>query len=70
MKMKESSKPHKLIKELDGFDYENRQLQKKIEAEKLQFINQIKKQKKEDLLPKAPEKLSLWKKLQKVLMGL
>ena len=31
---------------------------------------QIKKQKKEDLLPKAPEKLSLWKKLQKVLMGL
>lgn len=68
--MKESSNPNTLIEELDGFEYENQQLQKKIDAEKLQFINQIKKQKKEDLLPKAPEKLSLWKKLQKVLMGL
>jgi hypothetical protein len=68
--MKESSKQHKIIKELEGFDYENQQLQKKIDAEKMRFINQIKSQNKEDLLPKKPEKLSLWKKLQKVLMGL
>jgi len=68
--MKMSSKQHNLINELDELDYENKLIQKRIEAEKLQFINQIKKHKKEDLLPKKPEKLSLWKKLQKVLMGL
>ncbi len=68
--MKESSRQHKVIKELEGFNYENQQLQKKIDAEKMQFINQIKKRNKEDLLPKKPEKLSLWKKIQKVLMGL
>jgi hypothetical protein len=40
-----------------------------LEREKLQLINKIKKQTKEDILPKKPEKKSLWKRIIKVLMG-
>jgi len=40
--------------------------------EKNQFIRQIKKLKKEDILPKVekPKKLTLWEKIKRVLMGL
>ena len=37
-----------------------------VELEKLRFIEQIKKSKKEDIVPK---KLSLWKKILKLFMG-
>lgn len=40
-----------------------------LEKEKNDLINKIKKIKKEDLLPKKPEKLSLWKRLKMMLMG-
>jgi hypothetical protein len=40
-----------------------------LEREKTQFINQIKQVQKEEILPKKPEKLSLWKRIIKVLMG-
>jgi hypothetical protein len=40
-----------------------------LEREKSQFINQIKQVQKEEILPKKPEKLSLWKRIIKVLMG-
>jgi hypothetical protein len=40
-----------------------------LEREKRQFIDRIKEIKKEEILPKKPEKLSLWKKILKVLMG-
>jgi hypothetical protein len=40
-----------------------------LEREKLQLINKIKNQTKEDILPKKPEKKSLWKRIIKVLMG-
>lgn len=40
-----------------------------LEKEKNDLINKIKKMKKEDLLPKKPEKLSLWKRLKMMLMG-
>jgi hypothetical protein len=40
-----------------------------LEREKEQLINQLKNLKKEDLLPKKPEKQSVWKKILKVLMG-
>lgn len=40
-----------------------------LEKEKNDLINKIKKMKKEDLLPKKPEKLSLWKRLKMILMG-
>jgi hypothetical protein len=40
-----------------------------LEKEKNDLINKIKKMKNEDLLPKKPEKLSLWKRLKMILMG-
>ena len=40
-----------------------------LEREKLQLINKLKNQTKEDILPKKPEKKSLWKRIIKVLMG-
>lgn len=43
--------------------------QNELENEKKQFISQIKQKQKEDILPKKPEKLSLWKRIVKVLMG-
>jgi len=50
--------------------------QKQIEKDKLilerkknMFIEEIKKNKKEDLIPKKPTKLTLWQKIKKVLMG-
>lgn len=40
-----------------------------LEHQKLQLINNIKQQTKEDILPKKPEKKSLWKRIIRVLMG-
>jgi hypothetical protein len=40
-----------------------------LERQKLQLINNIKQQTKEDILPKKPEKKSLWKRIIRVLMG-
>lgn len=40
-----------------------------LEREKLQLINKLKNQTKEDILPKIPKKKSLWKRIIKVLMG-
>jgi len=40
-----------------------------LESQKKTIIANIKKLKKEDILPKQPEKLSLWKRIKKVLMG-
>jgi hypothetical protein len=43
-----------------------------LDKEKQELINQIKKMKREDVLPqkKEPEKLTIWEKIKKVLMGL
>jgi len=42
-----------------------------LEAEKKILIEQIKKLKKEDIIkPKVEEKITLWKKIKKVLMGI
>jgi hypothetical protein len=40
-----------------------------LEQEKSKLIDNIKKLKKEDILPKPPEKLTLWQRIKKVLMG-
>ena len=37
--------------------------------EKNDFINQIKKYKKEDILPEKPKKLNLWQRIKKVLVS-
>jgi uncharacterized protein YxeA len=48
---------------------ERNKIHLELEREKRQFVNQIKQVQKEDILPKKPEKLSLWKRIIKVLMG-
>jgi hypothetical protein len=40
-----------------------------LEKEKLNFIQEIKKHKKEEILSKKKEKLSLWERIKKVLMS-
>jgi hypothetical protein len=40
-----------------------------LDQEKAKLIDNIKKLKKEDILPKPPEELTLWKRIKKVLMG-
>jgi hypothetical protein len=40
-----------------------------LEKQKKDLIDKIKKLKKEDLLPKKPEKISIWKRLKIMLMG-
>jgi hypothetical protein len=49
---------------------EKEKLKDKIELEKskLSLINELKKYKKEDIIPKK-EKISLWTRIKKVLMG-
>jgi len=39
-----------------------------LNMEKNQLINQIKKIKKEEILPPKPKKLTLWQRIKKVLM--
>ena len=40
-----------------------------LDQEKTKLIDNIKKLKKEDILPKPPKKLTLWQRIKKVLMG-
>jgi hypothetical protein len=40
-----------------------------LDREKLDLIKNIKQLKKENILPKKPEKLTLWNRIKKVLMG-
>jgi hypothetical protein len=40
-----------------------------LNKEKLNLITEIKKLKKEDILPQPPKKLTIWQRIKKVLMG-
>jgi hypothetical protein len=40
-----------------------------LDQEKSRLIENIKKIKREDILPKPPKKLTLWQRIKKVLMG-
>ena len=56
--------------QLEWLEKENRKDQILLEKSKLDLIKEIKKHKKEDLIPKKEIiKLSLWKRIKKVLMG-
>jgi|LakMenEpi03Aug12_release.lakeMendotaPanAssembly.Ray.scaffolds.fasta_scaffold08476_22 hypothetical protein len=59
-------KNQKLLKWL-----ENEQLKDKneLDIEKRNLINQLKRLKKEDVLPEKPKNLTLWQRIKKVLMG-
>jgi hypothetical protein len=43
--------------------------QVELDKEKKDFINEIKKLQKEDILPKKTKKITLWQRIKKVLMG-
>lgn len=58
-----------LTKEEKWLERDRNRMFNELERQKLQFINNIKNQTKEEILPKKPEKKSLWKRIIKVLMG-
>jgi len=55
--------------QLDWLEKEILKDKKELDFEKNKFIQQIKKLKKEELLPEKPKKLTLWQRIKKVLMG-
>lgn len=56
--------------QLEWLEKENKKDLLSLEKSKLDLIKEIKKHKKEDLIPKKEIiKLSLWKRIKKVLMG-
>jgi hypothetical protein len=62
----------KALKELELLHKDVEKNKLILDKEKEKFINQIKQINKEDMIPKPPEppkKLTLWKRLYKVLMG-
>jgi hypothetical protein len=62
----------KALKELELLGNDIVNTPKQLEKEKNKIINELKGLNKNDILPKPPEppkKLTLWERLQKVLMG-
>lgn len=60
---------NQLTKEERWLERDRSRIFNELEREKLQLIKNIKQQTKEDIIPKKPEKKSLWKRIIKVLMG-
>ena len=58
-----------LTKEEKWLERDRNRMFAELEQQKLQFIKNIKQKNKEDILPRKPEKKSLWKRIIKVLMG-
>ncbi len=58
-----------LTKEEKWLERDRNRMFVELERQKLQFINNIKQQNKENILPKKPEKKSLWRRIIKVLVG-
>jgi hypothetical protein len=56
-------------KALEWLEKEKMKDKVSLDLQKKQIIEKIKNLSKEDILPKPPEKLSLWKRIKKVLMG-
>jgi hypothetical protein len=54
---------------IEWLDKEIKKDEEQTNLEKLKYIKEIKKFKKEDILPQKPKKLTIWQRLKKVLMG-
>lgn len=54
---------------IDWYEKERLKDNIELESEKTKIVNQIKSLKKEDILPKKPEKLTLWQRIKLILMG-
>ena len=59
----------KKSEQLEWLNNEKTKDKKDLEREKMSLINEIKKLKKEEIVTKKIEKISLWKRIIKVLMG-
>jgi hypothetical protein len=57
------------LKQLDWYNNELKKDQLELDKEKNDFINEIKKIKKEDLIKPKPKKLTFWQKLKKIILG-
>lgn len=44
--------------------------EKELHREKMQFISQIKNLKKDELIPVTKQKITIWQRLKKVLLGI
>ena len=55
--------------QLDWLNKEIRKDDQELIKEKLDLINEIKKYKKEEIIPKKPKPLTLWQRIKKVLMS-
>jgi uncharacterized protein YacL (UPF0231 family) len=61
-----TKKKSKIVK---WFNDEVKKDQIELNKQKEDFIQEIKKLKKQDILPEKPKKLTLWSRIKKVLMG-
>lgn len=59
----------KNLKQTEWLQNELRKDEIILNQEKSKLIENIKKLKKEDILPKPPQRLTLWQRIKKVLMG-
>jgi hypothetical protein len=64
-----TTQKNQLTKDEKWLERDRTRMYNELEREKLQLIKNIKQQTKEDILPKKPEKKTLWKRILKVLMG-
>jgi hypothetical protein len=61
-----------MMENLRQIEWLNKEKQKdnlELEQQKKMLIENIKKHKKEDILPQKPKKLTIWQRIMKVLMG-
>lgn len=56
-------------KQIDWLEREMGKDEIELEREKNKLIEQIKRLKKEDIMPPKPKKLTIWQRIKKVLMG-
>jgi len=54
---------------MEWYDKEIKKDEELTNLQKLETIKEIKKYKKEDILPQKPKKLTIWQRIKKVLMG-
>jgi len=57
------------LRQIEWLNKEKQKDNLELEQQKKMLIENIKKHKKEDILPQKPKKLTIWQRIMKVLMG-
>lgn len=57
------------LRQIEWLNKEKQKDNLELEQQKKMLIENIKKHKKEDILPQKPKKLTIWQRIKKVLMG-